>query len=363
MRILAPLRRIATAARPRYTGPAFIFDIDGVLLLSSSPLPAGRAALSALYNKREARWEAPVAFLTNGGGTTESARADALTAALGVPVAAAQVVLAHSPMSAYVARYNAAKDAAVAVVGPEGCADVARAYGFERVVELASVGQADPLATPFVTYRGPRLPPRERAAAGMPIAAVVCMADSRNWNRDLQLLCDLLASDGGPAAARRPAPLDAQPVDLYFSNPDLTFPNGYHTPRLAGGAFRVALEAVYRKVHPGRELRAVQWGKPHAPNYQHAEDALREQLAKMGYCDRSNLEAIYGIGDNHQSDIAGANRRGPPWQSVLVRTGNFTGDSDEAHEDRAHWIVDDAHVAVRTALERHASHPLSSQSE
>ena len=40
----------------------------------------------------------PTLFVTNGGGVTEQAKAEALQAKLGVPVSPAQVLLCHTPV-------------------------------------------------------------------------------------------------------------------------------------------------------------------------------------------------------------------------------------------------------------------------
>ena len=48
------------------------------------------------------------------------------------------------------------------------------------------------------------------------------------------------------------------------------------------------------------------------------------------------------IGDNPDSDIDGANRRGDSWVSILVRTGVFNG-KDKANDERhpAKHVVED----------------------
>ena len=52
------------------------------------------------------------------------------------------------------------------------------------------------------------------------------------------------------------------------------------------------------------------------------------------------------IGDNPDSDIDGANRRGERWVSILVRTGVFQGG---ANSDRhvAKYVVQDMEEAVQ----------------
>lgn len=38
-----------------------------------------------------------------------------------------------------------------------------------------------------------------------------------------------------------------------------------------------------------------------------------------------DLDHYYGVGDNQESDIKGANSAGPKWKSILVKTGLWRG--------------------------------------
>ena len=58
----------------------------------------------------------------------------------------------------------------------------------------------------------------------------------------------------------------------------------------------------------------------------------------------------YMIGDNPDSDIDGANRRGDNWVSILVRTGVFQGvGNSEKHP--AKYVVEDMEEAVKLIFE------------
>ena len=60
---------------------AFAFDIDGVLMLGSNPIPAGARALRRLQENK-----IPYILLTNGGGKWEPDRVAELRDRLGVNV-------------------------------------------------------------------------------------------------------------------------------------------------------------------------------------------------------------------------------------------------------------------------------------
>ncbi|CAN8076737.1 unnamed protein product [Agarophyton chilense] len=344
VRTLRPVRvllRQFSTSQP-FNGPAFVFDIDGVLIRGGSILPAAHAALQSLYDDSRKQWRTPITFLTNGGGTTEVARAQKLTNQLKFPIQEHHVVLSHSPLKNFLHSYT---DQAVLTVGNPHCAEIARSYGFNHVIGTETLAYLDSHSAPFARLDHVQPSAEDYRVSEMPIAAVFVMTDSLDWGRDIQLLVDVLRSDGDRSRKHS----DDQVVDLYFCNPDILFPTEYHLPRLAGGSFCVALQAVYTHV-TGKKLRFVQFGKPHSPNYQQAETLLRRQLGNMGYCAQS-LPTIYAIGDNPPSDVRGANARGEPWRSVLVRTGNFKGENDEV--DAAHVVVDDVEHAVKHALNEH----------
>ena len=345
------LNRFYSSSIPKLF-PRYVFDIDGVLIRGEEAIPHGRSALHRLYCHRSAKWRVPVAFLTNGGGVTERTRALHLTEMLGVPIDESQMVLAHTPMRMHAPEYNAMQNSTILTVGNDRCVDVAVSYGFQRVLSTAQLGAALPqYVTPFATQRLKTVSEKVRALAKMHLAAVFVMADPRDWGRDIQLLCDILASNGD----WKRTPLregQEQCVDLFFCNEDVLFPNEYHLPRIAAGCFKRALQAVFELVYPGRELRFTQFGKPHPPNYAVVEKVLHLQAARIGLRKVGNLQLedspIYAVGDNPSSDVRGANNRGYPWVSVLVKTGNFQGTN--CSRDTAQMVMDHAFQLVERTL-------------
>lgn len=63
------------------------------------------------------------------------------------------------------------------------------------------------------------------------------------------------------------------------------------------------------------------------------------------------LPQVFAVGDNPAADVRGANRAGPPWVSVLVRTGVFRGGKN-SDTDPAQIVVDDVEAAVEAGLHR-----------
>jgi ribonucleotide monophosphatase NagD (HAD superfamily) len=68
-------------------------------------------------------------------------------------------------------------------------------------------------------------------------------------------------------------------------------------------------------------IEYIQYGKPNEPTYDYCEKLLYEQALAQNV----EISKFYMIGDNPDSDIDGANRRGSKWVSILVRTGVFQG--------------------------------------
>ena len=193
--------------------------------------------------------------------------------------------------------------------------------------------------------------------------------DPRDWALDTQLVLDLLLSIGGnlgtlstkngdPKLPNRGYQQDDQP-DLYFSNPDLFWASSYHLPRLGQGGFQAALEGIFNAVTGGPEngvrLHKTLFGKPTQGTFEFAENRLRQHrnFLQDSEDDPGNLNSVYMVGDNPESDIRGANDYKSPtgsrWDSILVRSGVYRG-GKPAYEPKV--IVQDVWDAVRYGLQK-----------
>jgi len=99
----------------------------------------------------------------------------------------------------------------------------------------------------------------------------------------------------------------------------LIWSTDFPAPRLGQGAFKIALDSLYKTL-TGHDLKSTSFGKPHGATYQFAEQVLASLEPESH---QPNRRRVYAIGDNPAADIQGANGYG--WTSVLVRTGVFTG--------------------------------------
>ncbi|XP_019447918.1 PREDICTED: uncharacterized protein YKR070W isoform X2 [Lupinus angustifolius] len=325
------------------------FDIDGVILLGNTPVGGSPSALTRLYDGA-GRLRIPYVFLTNGGGFPEAKRAFELSQLLGINVSPSQVLQGHSPFKQLVNRFE---NEFIVAVGKGQPAAVMSEYGFKNVLsidEYASLFEnIDPLA-PYKKWTT-KLAAVQNAEfnEGAPknhvfserVKAAFIVSDPVDWSRDIQVLCDILKTGGLPGRNVGPQPY------LYFANDDLEYQTAFPSERLGLGAFRIALESIFNRIHH-HPLKHTSFGKPHPSVFRNAETVLQQlvpQIHDDTYNHAQNLKTLYMIGDNPVVDIRGARQTGHPWFSILTRTGVFKG---KGNHDKfpADLVVDTVEEAV-----------------
>ncbi|KAF7301257.1 hypothetical protein MIND_00690500 [Mycena indigotica] len=335
------LRRCLQAvARPP---PAFVFDIDGVLIRGPSVLPAAKRALAILEGDNPFKVKLPYILLTNGGGVSERYRSEKLTRQLGFKIEPEQYIQAHTVLKTLSHKYH---DSPVLVLGGklDQVRQVAIDYGFQKALTPLDVLSWNPSVWPFH-----QLNPSEQAST-LPIdfsqtriPAIFVFHDPRNWALDIQIICDVIQSAGYIGGPHVPLHQQKNPVELVFCNPDLLWKSDFPVNRLGQGAFKAAFQGVFEGL-TGSQYPCTQFGKPTKATYDFAAHVLQERLHKMnGHAGR-----IYMIGDNPDSDIAGANAA--KWESVLVRTGVFAAGTTPSHQPTHE--VQDVEEAVSWAIAR-----------
>ncbi|KAI0164218.1 HAD-superfamily hydrolase [Hypoxylon sp. FL1284] len=328
---------------------AFAFDIDGVLVKGTKPVPGAREALELLQRLR-----VPFIFLTNGGGHTEEAHVARLGRRLGLTLDPQQFVQSHTPFRDLVPDYG---DSTVLVLGGHGqqIRELACAYGFQRVVTSSDVLARHEHVHPFPEMTRDHHLQHGRSGEGnsdddeqpLRVAAILVWTSPRDWCLDLQVIADLLLSDGGVVGTRSARNGDAslpncgfqqggQPA-LFFCNPDFEWSTEHSHPRLAQGAFRAALEGIWNRATGGRAaLEYTLVGKPTDATFRYGERVLRQYADELNPAHPSSLATVYMVGDNPESDIVGANAFRSPdglsWNSVLVETGVHVPGSVPSHE-------------------------------
>ena len=114
------------------------------------------------------------------------------------------------------------------------------------------------------------------------------------WDRELQICCDILRSDGNVGTL-----VKEQKVPIYMSCPDFEYVTEYNVPRFGAGVFSLVLRHVFKKL-TGRKLELTNFGKPYRSTYDLAEQHLQEMAKDMGYED--GITKIYGEADDGNQD-------------------------------------------------------------
>jgi HAD superfamily hydrolase (TIGR01456 family) len=177
-------------------GISFAFHIDGVLILSSDLLPGATETLQNLQKQK-----IPFILRTNGGGKTEKDKAKEPTKNLSVPIDEGQVVLSHSPFQDLIAQYQ---NKNILVIGGV-CNEirVAKAYGFKNVFTASDLFRTEEHVYPFGQLtahhhneHGEIDGPHNKSGR-VKISAILIWLSSRDMGLDLQIIMELLLSEGG----------------------------------------------------------------------------------------------------------------------------------------------------------------------
>lgn len=342
--------------------PAFVFDIDGVLLRGSKPIPKARDTLLMLNKSK-----IPFILLTNGGGVSEKKRVEFLSDRLDVEISPLQIVQSHTPMRAWA---QTGKYKRVLVVGGnnDNARHAALEYGFQDVIMPIDIVRQNPAVSPHHRFTPEEFSRYSRDVdLSAPIESILVFNDPRDMNTDIQVVSDLLVSENGVVGTKRTSTGNVNPaIPIAFSNDDFLWANEYNLPRFGQGAFRMILERIYKesnRLASTEELVLTIFGKPFEVQYKYAHSVLVEWNKILnghkphGFMPKLNEEPqnspfskIYMVGDNPLSDIWGANTAG--WESILVRTGVFQ-DSDwlKTKHRPSVGVFDDVFKGVSTVVE------------
>ncbi|KAJ5132432.1 hypothetical protein N7448_006590 [Penicillium atrosanguineum] len=300
---------------------ALAFDIDGVFVKGGEPIPEALEAMKYINGENPYGIKVPYIFLTNGGGKTEEERCRDLSRQLEYEVDPGQFICGHTPMREMAEQYGT-----VLVVGGEGekCRIVAEGYGFKDVVTPGDIIKTQQDATPFrkltdEEYKNSRTLDLDSTR----IEAIFVFADSRDWAGDQQIILDVLMTQKGQLNTRSETFDEGPPV--YFSHNDVLWSTSHEHSRIGMGALRASLEALYKAVTGGKELKTVAFGKPQMGTFAFATRLLQEWRSESHGIDKPPA-TVYFFGDTPESDIRGTNEfnktsEETEWYSVLVATG------------------------------------------
>lgn len=120
----------------------------------------------------------------------------------------------------------------------------------------------------------------DKQAKFKPIECILLLGEPINWEQSLQLLLDVLMTNGDPRKKFKYVPSPHLPI--IACNKDLTFKGAAALPRFGHGAFLECLEILYRRVTNNELVYEQMMGKPFLITYQYAANQI-QRLAKPGY--------------------------------------------------------------------------------
>lgn len=341
--------------RKKHPSPAFVFDIDGVFLKGGTLLPrAGEAFLKVKERK------VPYIFLTNSTGCNRS-KAILLTKLMGIEVKPEEVIMAQSPvkdlfediqmvsypdptsekdeMGTYAENFAIYKDKYCLLVSSnndKGEETFAKLIGLKRenYITCAEIDRLYPNLDWMNRAKWPKevdTSPRIADNEFRPIDCIVLLGEPVNWERNCQIILDVILGKGHPNIRNPEYPNIKNKIPIIAANLDLSWKGAANMPRFGNGAFLLILETLYKKFTGNTLEYEKMFGKPSHHTYEFCLKRLRQL-----YPDQK-IETIIGIGDNPQSDIAGANNikmidKKHSWLSVLVETGVYARRSSRDFE-------------------------------
>merc|ERR1719481_2046187 len=178
---------------------------------------------------------------------------------------------------------------------------IARSLGFSNVTTMDQLRHAFPTLD-AVDHKRRRAAPCAFNKYFPRIEAIVMFGEPVRWETSLQLLIDVLMTDGHPSTSPKEVPSPHLPI--LACNMDLQWMAEAPMPRFGHGAFLLCVENLYKKLTGHDLVYTALIGKPSEITYKHGEDVLQEQARRMGV---SPVNNIYFIGDNVCTDIIGAN--------------------------------------------------------
>ncbi|XP_015523261.1 haloacid dehalogenase-like hydrolase domain-containing 5 [Neodiprion pinetum] len=325
MTIVSLLKRLSEVnrfygTRHLSTKPKFglLFDIDGVIVRGKTVLPPVPKAFERLRDS-DGKFRVPTVFVTNSGNALRSQKAKDLSKWIGYQVKEEQVVMAHSPLQMFKQFHE--KQFLISGQGP--IEDIAKELGFKKTVTIDELAKNFPsLDYVDVAKRNPRCGPIDPDFPR--IEGIVMFGEPKAWETSLQLMVDLLLTDGMPVASPLAIPYPHIPV--LACNMDLLWVAEAPIPRFGHGAFLLCLENVYKKVTGKNMVYTALVGKPSEVTYHHANRMILNHAKSIGI--NHNIETIYAVGDNINTDVFGANL----YDKYLARYANGKGSKSRSME-------------------------------
>merc|ERR1712107_224103 len=119
------------------------------------------------------------------------------------------------------------------------------------------------------------------------IEAVIMFGEPVRWETSLQLLLDVLMTDGHPSVA--PSTIPQPHLPILACNMDLQWMAEAPMPRFGHGAFLLCVENLYKKLTGCDLVYTALIGKPSEITYRHGEHVLQKEAENMGLLSQEHL--------------------------------------------------------------------------
>ncbi|RUS84894.1 hypothetical protein EGW08_007363, partial [Elysia chlorotica] len=338
----------------------FLFDIDGVIVRGRKPLPLAKEAFSLLTEDK--KFKIPTVFVTNAGNSLRSRKAQQLSEWLGVEVSEDQVVLSHSPLKMFCQFH----DKHVLISGQGPIAEIAANIGFKRVTTVEQLAQHYPDLDKMDHTRR-KAPPCAFEEYFPRIEAVILFGEPVRWETPLQLIMDVLLTNGKPSDDFSDAPYPHIPI--LACNTDLLWMSEFKVPRdnpetdIYGGNLYNRYLMRRRQGNMNAEKQRVKLASPDVQFLdEDADDGLSDLEDSLMFQRDSgaNIRVIQSL----EEDTSGV-EKAQVCESILVCTGVYKQTSDirvSTHNHRDFVIdpslttpthlVSDVYEAVKTVFQK-----------
>lgn len=327
--------------------PSFglLFDIDGVVVRGKKVIPTVPESFRKLVN-RNGEFRVPTVFVTNAGNALCKVKAQQLTDWLGIKVTEDKVVMAHTPLKVFYEFH----DKRVLVSGQGPVEEIAKRIGFKNIVTVDDVRKAFPLLDAVDHKRRVSMVDAPVSRHHFPqIEAVVLFGEPIRWETTLQLIVDVLMTDGHPNEL---PPVLAYPhIPVLACNMDLLWMAEASIPRFGHGAFLLCLEELYKKITGKDLIYKALVGKPSEITYRYAHQLILDQAKEIGVSHK--IKRLYAIGDNINTDIFGANLYNEFLSERNVQVQNNYGGSAGRLSSNEDNIENCLSVLVKTGVFTH----------
>lgn len=283
------------AHKPRF---GICFDVDGVLARGTIPFPAAIRAFKKLVDdKNEMR--VPVTYVTNALNRNID-KANQIGGWMGTQVSPTQMIQAQGPLELF----KDFHDKFCLMIGQGKVLDIARELGFKKMCTLEEIRDSYPLLDMVDHDNRKRIAREGYQEKEFPrVEAIILMGEPKRWESSLQVLVDLLKTDGKPLSSPEAIPEEHLPI--IACNMDLQFMDRACMPRYGHGAYLLCLEALYKKC-TGKDLKYTALiGKPSELTMRFAEHCVTREAKKLGFDEP--IKRMYLIGDTPEVDIVGTN--------------------------------------------------------